>query len=104
MRPKQHAVRHRIAIGEGYLDGPFPVADANGGVNDIAVLGLAIRASNRAAVYDLRRAPDLDLVVVIDWVNAKAYTRRIDGPKRLDRKRMQRGGLRASIDFRFQRR
>jgi hypothetical protein len=37
-------------------------------------------------------------------VNAKAYTRRINRPKRLDRKRMQRGSLRASIDFRFQRR
>ena len=59
---EQHAVAHHVAVGERDLDRPLAVADADGRLDHVALLALAVGAAHFAPVHQARGAFDLDVV------------------------------------------
>ena len=101
LTPQQHAVHHRLAIGQRQLDRPFPVAHAHRRLDHPSQFALAIRGDHLATVNGGCGTHHLDLRLVGNRVQHETDLRTFQRPEGLDRHGMQRRGPRTGIHLRL---
>ena len=96
---QQHPEIHGLAIGQRNLDRPGPAGHRDRCLDDVAKLGLAVRAGHLPPVDDPRRAGHFKTGILRVGLDQEPHLGIVGGAKGFNRLRVQRGGTRAGIDL-----